>query len=97
MEDAAPWYPCNFACAGGEKVQFYGTAQIANSVAVYMEVDIALADTPQASAAAFNPALDAVLDYSKPVQAKVAGINYGGGTHQPGQRRPPRCSMEGST
>lgn len=78
-QDAAPWYPCNFACAGGEKVQFFGTPQIANTVQPFMSADVLLADTPGAGCGSVQPFLDAVLDYSRPVQAKIAGINYGGG------------------
>lgn len=78
-QDAAPWYPCNFVAAGGENVQFFGTPQIANTVAVYMSVDVLLSDTPYASCASVHPQYDYVLDYSQPVQAKIAGINSTGG------------------
>jgi hypothetical protein len=72
--DPAPWYPLMQPCNGGEKMQFYGTAQIANTVAPYMEVDVALSDTwPEGYAAGGWKA-----GYG-PVQGKVAGINYGGG------------------
>lgn len=66
LQDAAPWYPCNFPAYGNERVQFYGTAQVANTVAPLESVDVLLSDTP--------PAPDMPL-----VQAKIAGINYGGG------------------
>jgi hypothetical protein len=74
MQDAAPWYPLMQPCNGGEKMQFYGTAQITNTAAVYMEVDVALSDTPPEGY--MNGAW--AQGYG-PVQAKVAGINYGGG------------------
>lgn len=74
MQDAAPWYPLMQPCNGGEKMQFYGTAQIANTAAVYEEVDVLLSDTfPEGfDGSRWSPGYG-------PVQAKVAGINYGGG------------------
>jgi hypothetical protein len=79
MQDPAPWYPCNFPCAGGEAVQFYGTAQVANTVAPLMAVDVLLSDTVGARADGACPNFANVLDYSKMVQAKLAGINSTGG------------------
>lgn len=76
--DRAPWYPTNFVCAGGEKVQFFGTPQVANTVAPLMACNVLLADTAGAPSD-FVPNYIDVLDYSVPVQAKIAGINYGGG------------------
>lgn len=80
MQDAAPWYPLMQPCNGGEKVQFYGTPQVANTVAPTMEVDVMLADTfPEGfngSGWVVNP--NSGVNYA-PVQAKIAGINYGGG------------------
>ncbi len=73
FQDRAPWYPLMQPCYGGEKMQFYGTAQITNTAVVLMSCDVLLSNTwPEG----FNGA------WSKgygPVQAKVAGINYGGG------------------
>jgi hypothetical protein len=72
--DTAPWYPLMQPCNGGENVQFYGTAQVANTVAPLMSVDILLADTfPEG----FNGS--SWTTGFGPVQSKVAGINYGGG------------------
>lgn len=79
LQDTAPIYPCNFPCFGGERVQFFGTPQVANAVAPLMSVDVLLADTQGASAAGFVPAFAQVIDYAQPIQAKIAGINYGGG------------------
>jgi hypothetical protein len=80
MQDAAPWYPLLQPCNGGEKVQFYGTPQVANAAAPSMEVDLLLSDTmPEGftgSAWMVNP--QSGVNYA-PVQSKVAGINYGGG------------------
>jgi hypothetical protein len=74
-QDAAPWYPLMMPCNGGEKVQFYGTAQIANTVAPLMSVDVFLSNVyPEG----YNPGSGWVSGYG-PVQAKIAGINYGGG------------------
>jgi len=58
------WYPINYPCNGSELVQFYGTAQIANTVAPLMGVDVLLSDEPPSGPI---------------VQAKVTGINYSGG------------------
>jgi hypothetical protein len=74
LQDASAWYPLMQPCNGGEKVQFYGTPQVANTVAPVMACDVLLSDTwpegftGQGWAAGYGP-----------VQAKVAGINYGGG------------------
>lgn len=77
FQDAAPWYPLMQPCNGGEKVQFFGTAQVANAVAPGMSVDVLLSDTwPEGfngrAGLAWAPGFG-------PLQAKVAGINYGGG------------------
>lgn len=64
FQDAGPWYPLMQPCNGGEKVQFFGTAQVANAVAPLMSVDVLLSDR--------QPKMPIC-------QAKVAGINYGGG------------------
>lgn len=72
--EAAPWWPLMQPCFGGEKVQFYGTAQVANTAAPYMNVDVLLSDS-------FPHGFDGrnwQQNYA-PVQAKIAGINYGGG------------------
>jgi hypothetical protein len=80
MQDAAPWYPLMQPCNGGEKVQFYGTPQIANTAAPLMSVDLLLSDTfPEGfngSSWGINPMSQ--VNYA-PVQGKIAGINYGGG------------------
>lgn len=78
-EDPSPIYPTNFPCFGGERVQFFGTAQVANTVAPLMAVDVFLSDTQGAFLDAISPTYAQVIDYSRPVQAKIAGINYGGG------------------
>lgn len=73
IQDAAPWYPLMQPCNGGEKVSFYGTAQIANTVAPLMAVDVLLSSAwPEGYSGAW-------ASHYGPVQAKVAGINYGGG------------------
>lgn len=74
LQDSAPWYPIMQPCNGGEKVQFYGTAQVANTVAPSMAVDVLLSSSwPTGyNGGAWTPKYG-------PVQAKVAGINYGGG------------------
>ncbi|MGH7743894.1 MAG: hypothetical protein ACREQ5_03625 [Candidatus Dormibacteria bacterium] len=79
FQDAAPWYPLMQPCNGQEKVQFFGTAQVANTVAPLMSVDVLLSNAwPQgygdigAGRTGWAPGYGAV-------QAKVAGINYGGG------------------
>jgi hypothetical protein len=68
--------PCN----GQEHVNFYGTAQIANTVAPLMSVDVLLSDTwPQGyTQMAPNVPASWAPQYG-PVQSKIAGINYGGG------------------
>ena len=80
MQDAAPWYPLCQPCNGGEKIQFFGTPQIANTAAPTMQVDLLLSDTfPEGytgSSWIINPMSG--VNYA-PVQSKVAGINYGGG------------------
>jgi hypothetical protein len=74
MQDKAPWYPLMQPCNGGEKVQFYGTPQIANTAAPTMECDVLLSDTyPEGYTG------QAWMQGYGPVQSKVAGINYGGG------------------
>lgn len=78
-QDISPIYPTNFPCYGGERVQFFGTPQVANAVQPFLAVDVLLSDTQGASVSPVRPDFDRVLDYSQPVQAKVAGINYGGG------------------
>jgi hypothetical protein len=75
-QDAAPWYPLMQPCNGGEKMQFYGTAQITNTAAVYEEVDVLLSDTYPEGFDGFSRGWRPGYG---PVQAKVAGINYGGG------------------
>lgn len=72
--DAAPWYPLLQPCMGGEKVQFYGTAQIANTVAPLMSCDVLLSNTwPEGfDGRSWRPGYG-------PVQGKIAGINSGGG------------------
>jgi hypothetical protein len=77
FQDPAPWYPLMQPCLGGEKMQFYGTAQIANAVAPLMAVDVLLSNTPPEGFV--NGAWQQGAGYFGPVQAKVAGINYGGG------------------
>lgn len=75
FQDSAPWYPLMQPCNGGEKVQFFGTAQVANTVAPLEAVDVLLSDTwPQG----FSTGPTWAPGYG-PVQAKIAGINYGGG------------------
>ena len=44
FQDPAPWYPLMQPCNGGEKMQFYGTAQIANTVAPLMAADVLLSN-----------------------------------------------------
>lgn len=78
-QDTAPIYPTNFPCYGGERVQFYGTPQVANTVAIYESVDVFLSSTQGAFLDAVTPSMAQVIDYSRPVQGKIAGINYGGG------------------
>ena len=75
--DASVWTPIMQPCNGGEKVQFYGTAQVANTGVVHGYADVLLSDTwPEG----FNGNAGAqwASGYG-PLQAKVAGINYGGG------------------
>lgn len=74
FQDKGKWWPLMQPCNGGEKMQFYGTAQIANTVAVYESVDLLLSDTwPEGfTGNGWNPMYG-------PVQAKIAGINSGGG------------------
>lgn len=77
LMDPAPWYPIMQPCNGGEKVQFFGTAQVANAVAPLMAVDVILSDTwPQGFTGGASPTW--ASGYGS-VQGKVAGINYGGG------------------
>lgn len=77
--DTSPWYPLMQPTYGGDNVQIYGTAQIANTVAVYMGADLLLADTfptgfslPANGQGIWSPGYG-------PVQSKVVGINYKGG------------------
>lgn len=74
MLDAGRWWPLLQPCNGGERMQFYGTAQIANTVAVYESVDLLLSDTYPEGFDGRNWA-----PYYGAVQSKIAGINYGGG------------------
>lgn len=76
LQDPAPWWPLMQPCNGGEKMQFYGTAQIANTVAPSMSADILLSNYPPEG---FNLGSAQWRRGYGPVQAKVAGINYGGG------------------
>jgi len=74
--DTAPWWPLMYPTYGGEQVQIYGTAQVANTVAPLMAVDLLLADTwPEG----FNGSTMSWASGYGPVQSKVVGINYGGG------------------
>lgn len=79
LQDAAPWYPLNFIAAGGEKMQFFGTPQIANTVAPQMGASLWLADTPGTHVDGVCPTMANIVDYAQPFQAKIAGINYSGG------------------
>jgi len=79
FQDSAPWYPANFVCGGGEGVQFYGTAQVANTAVSYMSCDVLLSDTPKARVDNICPTFSNNIDYDQPVSGKVTGINYGGG------------------
>ena len=75
--DPAPWVPIMQPCNGGEKMQFYGTAQVTNTGVTHGYADVLLSDTwPEG----FNGNAGAqwASGYG-PLQAKVAGINYGGG------------------
>jgi hypothetical protein len=75
FQDAAPWYPIMQPCNGGEKVQFFGTPQVANAVAPLMAVDVLLSDQ-------FPVGFDRQMGWASgygPLQAKIAGINSGGG------------------
>lgn len=73
--DSAPWYPLGQPTNGSEQVQFYGTAQIANTVAPLMSVNLLLSDTyPEG----YSLQSGWASGYNV-VQAKIAGINSGGG------------------
>jgi len=74
--DPAPWWPLMQPCNGGEKMQFYGTAQIANTAVVSMSVDVLLCNYPPEG---FNLGNAQWRKGYGPVQAKIAGINSGGG------------------
>jgi hypothetical protein len=74
MVDKGKWWPLMQPCNGGEKMQFYGTAQIANTVAIYESVDLLLSDTwPEGFTG------NGWMPYYGPIQSKIAGINSGGG------------------
>lgn len=76
IQDKAPWWPLMQPCNGGEKVQFYGTPQVATAAGTpYMSVDVLLSDTwPEGYLGAGG-----WMSGYGPVQSKIAGINYGGG------------------
>jgi hypothetical protein len=76
IQDVAPWYPLMQPCNGGEKVQFYGTPQVATTAGTpYMAVDVLLSDTwPEG-----YMGQGGWRQGYGPIQAKIAGINYGGG------------------
>jgi hypothetical protein len=79
FEDAAPWYPLMQPCNGQEKVQFFGTAQVANTVAPLMSVDVLLSNVwPQGYGDIGVGRVGWQAGYGA-IQAKIAGINYGGG------------------
>src|SRR5712692_8536541 len=79
LQDAAPWYPLMQPCNGQEKVQFFGTPQVANSVAPLMACDVLLSNVwPQGYGDIGGGRTGWQAGYGA-VQAKVAGINYGGG------------------
>ena len=63
--DEPHWYPANIPVVGGNKVQFWGTAMVANTVAPYMAVDIILSDQPSSS---FGPQMHYINN----------GLNYNG-------------------
>lgn len=75
-QDAAPWYPFMAPTYGNERVFFYGTAQVANTVAPLMGVDLLLSDTwPEG----FNGNTGKWNSGYSTIQSKIAGINSGGG------------------
>ena len=80
FQDAAPWYPLMQPCNGGERMQFFGTPQIANTAAPIMELDVLLSDTlPEGfNGMSWTANCRSGVNYA-PAQGKVAGINYGGG------------------
>jgi hypothetical protein len=77
IQDPARWWPLMQPCNGGEKVQFYGTPQIATAGGTpYMSADLLLSDTwPEG----FQGASGGWKAGYGPVQMKIAGINSGGG------------------
>jgi|SRR5208337_786083 len=75
-QDPAPIWPLMQPCNGGELMQFYGTAQIANTVAPSMSVDVYLSNLPPEG---YNPVDGGWKVGYGPIQAKIAGINSGGG------------------
>ncbi len=77
--DESSWYPANFACGGGEQVDFEGYLEIAHTSHVWMGLDILLSDTVNASMVGALRQWQDILDMSKPVQAKVGGVEEGSG------------------
>lgn len=77
IQDAGKWWPLMQPCNGGEKMQFYGTPQVATAGGTpYMSVDLLLSDTWPEGYDGFSRGWKAGYG---PVQAKVAGINSTGG------------------
>lgn len=77
IQDKAPWYPLMQPCNGGEKMQFYGTPQVAVAGGTpSMGCDVLLSDTWPEGYSGGQGGWRAGFG---PVQGKIAGINYGGG------------------
>lgn len=77
--DESSWYPCNFACGGGEQVDFEGYLEIAHTSHVWMGLDILYSDQVGAPLPGHLSTWNSILDLSKQVQAKVGGIQEGSG------------------
>lgn len=77
--DEASWYPANFACGGGEQVDFEGYLEIAHTSHAWMGLDILLSDSVGAAMPGSLSQWSNILDLSKPVQAKIGGIAEGAG------------------
>jgi hypothetical protein len=75
LQDPAPIWPLMLPCNGGEYMQFYGTAQVANTVAPLMSCDVYLSNLPPEGYSADGGWRQGY----GPVQAKIGGINSGGG------------------
>lgn len=78
-QDRAKWYPANFACGGGEAIDFEGYLEIAHTSHVWMGLDILLSDTQNAEFPGELNWWNKLLDLTKPVQAKIGGIAEGSG------------------